>query len=81
LPAHEEAHQRRGAHRLDLAPQPREREAMDAREHAAVAPLDIDQPLVIVGRGERFAHGALRGARVGGRERAAQDRTVAFECE
>src|SRR5579871_963193 len=39
LPAEEEAHQIRGAHRLDLAPERAEREPVDAREEPALAPL------------------------------------------
>ena len=43
LPAEEKAHVIGGADRLDLAPQRAEREPVDAREHAPVAPL-LDAP-------------------------------------
>ena len=41
LPGEEEAQEVGGAHRLDLAPEPVERAAVDAREQAPVAPLDV----------------------------------------
>ena len=41
LPPKEKAHAIRRAHRLDLAPQPVQRVAMDAREQPALAPLEV----------------------------------------
>jgi len=78
LPAQQEAHERGGAHRLDLLAQPREGEPMDAGEHPAVAPLELAERVQIVGGGDRRARSG-RAARAGGRgrrERAAEDRAV-----
>ena len=79
LPPQQEPHQRRRAHRLDLAAQLRERQAMDAREHAAVAPLERIETAV---GGARIAAFTVRcDDRIGLAERAAQDRAVGFERE
>ena len=56
LPAQQEPHQRRRAHRFDLAPELRERQAMDAREHAAIAPLGLGELVAIVRDHQRLAH-------------------------
>jgi hypothetical protein len=79
VPLEQEAQQRGGAHRLDLAPQPDQREPVDAGQDAAVAPLQRRHRVVAVGGPHRVAHaGRHRRAAV---ELAAQDGAVALERE
>ena len=82
LPAQHEPHQRRRAHRLDLLAQPGEREAMDAREHAAIAPLERrERARSSAAASASRAVVAPRYRRRRRRERAAQDRAVGLERE